>query len=103
VTWVHLSLPLVIVVGVAVSLMGSHLAGAAGRHEGEAVANRWSRFLGGRSGLERARRWFDRHSGPAVFIGRLLLAVRRKRPPPAWPRPAAELMSMGASERRRAG
>jgi membrane protein DedA with SNARE-associated domain len=37
---------------------------------------RWARFLGGRSGIERAQRWFDRYGGRAVFIGRLLPVVR---------------------------
>ena len=73
---VHLSLPLVIVTGVAGNVIGSYLAWAAGRYGGEAVANRWSRVLGDRSGIERARHWFDRYGGHAVFIGRLLPVVR---------------------------
>ena len=43
---VHLSLPLVIVAGLAGNVIGSYLAWAAGRYGGEAAANRWSRFLG---------------------------------------------------------
>jgi membrane protein DedA with SNARE-associated domain len=73
---VHLSLPLVIVAGVAGNVVGSYLAWTAGRYGGAAAANRWSRFLGGGSGIERARRWFDRYGGRAVFIGRLLPVVR---------------------------
>lgn len=73
---VHLSLPLVILAGVAGNVVGSYLAWAAGWYGGEAAANRWSRFLGGRSGLERARRWFDRYGGRTVFFGRLLPVVR---------------------------
>jgi phospholipase C len=73
---VHLSLSLVIVAGVAGNVIGSYLAWAAGRYGGEAAAHRWSRFLGGRSGIERAQRWFDRYGGRAVFIGRLLPVVR---------------------------
>jgi membrane protein DedA with SNARE-associated domain len=73
---VHLSLPLVIVTGVAGNVIGGYLARAAGRYGGEAAANRWSRVLGGRSGIERARRWFDRYGGRAVFIGRLLPVMR---------------------------
>jgi len=72
----HLSLALVILAGVAGNVIGSYLAWAVGRYGGEAAANRWSRFLGGRSGIERARRWFDRYGGRAVFIGRLLPVVR---------------------------
>ena len=41
--------------------------GAVGRYGGEAVRDRWSRFLGGRAGIERAQRWFDRYGGRAVF------------------------------------
>jgi membrane protein DedA with SNARE-associated domain len=79
----HLSLPLVIVTGVAGNVIGSYLAWAAGWYGGEAAANRWSRVLGGRSGIERARRGFDRYGGRAVFIGRLLLVVRTFISPPA--------------------
>ena len=57
---VHLSLPLVIVVGVAGNVIGSYLAWAAGRYGGEAATHRW----------------FDRYGGRAVFIGRLLPVVR---------------------------
>ena len=72
----HLSLPLVIVVGVVGNVIGSYLAWGAGWYGGEAAARRWSRFLGGRSGIERARRWFDRYGGRAVLVGRLLPVVR---------------------------
>jgi membrane protein DedA with SNARE-associated domain len=73
---VHLSLPLVIAAGVAGNVIGSYLAWAAGRYGGEAAARRWSSFLGGQSGIERAQRWFDRYGGRAVLIGRLLPVVR---------------------------
>ena len=73
---VHLNLALVIVAGVAGNVIGSYLAWAAGRYGGEAATHRWSRFLGGRSGIERSQRWFDRYGGRAVFIGRLLPVVR---------------------------
>lgn len=73
---VHLSLPLVIVVGVAGNVIGSYVAWAVGRYGGEAATRRWSSFLGGQSGLARAQRWFDRYGGRAVLIGRLLPAVR---------------------------
>jgi len=72
----HLNLALVIVAGVVGNVIGSYLAWAAGWYGGEAAARRWSRFLGGRSGVERAPRWFDRYGGRAVFIGRLLPVVR---------------------------
>jgi membrane protein DedA with SNARE-associated domain len=76
VTGVHLNLALVIAAGVAGNIIGSYLAWAVGRYGGEAVTRRWSHFLGGRSGLERAQRWFDRYGGRAVFFGRLLPVVR---------------------------
>ena len=72
----HLNLVLVIVAGVAGNVLGSYLAWAAGRYGGEAATRRWSRFLGGPSGIERSQRWFDRYGGRAVFIGRLLPVVR---------------------------
>ncbi len=62
--------------GVAGNVIGSYLAWAAGRYGGEAAANRWSRVLGGRSGIERARRWFDHYGGRAVFVGSLLPVVQ---------------------------
>ena len=72
----HLNLVLVIAAGVVGNVIGSYLAWAAGRYGGEAATRRWSRFLGGTSGIERAQRWFDRYGGRAVFIGRLLPVVR---------------------------
>ena len=72
----HLNLALVIVAGVVGNVIGSYLAWAVGWYGGEAATRRWSRFLGGTSGVERAHRWFDRYGGRAVFIGRLLPVVR---------------------------
>jgi len=73
---VHLNLALVIAAGVAGNVIGSYLAWAVGWRGGEAATRRWSRFLGGRSGIERSQRWFDRYGGWAVFIGRLLPVIR---------------------------
>jgi membrane protein DedA with SNARE-associated domain len=72
----HLNLVLVIVAGVAGNVIGSYVAWAVGRYGGDAATRRWSRFLGGRSGIERSQRWFDRYGGRAVFFGRLLPVVR---------------------------
>ena len=72
----HLNLALVIVAGVAGNVIGSYVAWAAGWYGGEAATRRWSRFLGGRSGIERSQRWFGRYGGRAVFIGRLVPVVR---------------------------
>jgi membrane protein DedA with SNARE-associated domain len=72
----HLNLLLVIAVGVVGNVIGSYAAWAAGRYGGDAASRRWSSFLGGQSGIDRAQRWFDRYGGRAVFIGRLLPVVR---------------------------
>ena len=73
----HLSLPLVIVAGVAGNVVGSYLAWAVGRWGGQAAVRRW----GGRVWLrehdiEVANRWFGRYGPRAVLIGRLLPVVR---------------------------
>jgi len=73
---VHLNLALVIAAGVAGNVIGSYVAWAVGWYGSEAATRRWSRFLGGRSGIERSQRWFDRYGGRAVFFGRLLPVVR---------------------------
>jgi membrane protein DedA with SNARE-associated domain len=73
---VHLSLALVIAVGVAANLAGSYIAWAAGRYGGQSAARRRGRLDVAGGGLERAQRWFDRYGGRAVFFGRLLPAVR---------------------------
>lgn len=46
------------------------------RYGGQSAGQRWERLGVGIGGLERAQRWFDRYGGHAVFIGRLLPAVR---------------------------
>ena len=80
---VHLNLALVIVAGVAGNVLGSYLAWAAGRYGGEAATRRWSRFLGGRSGIERSQRWFEPlrrpgrlHRAPAARGADVHLAAR---------------------------
>jgi hypothetical protein len=55
--------------------------GRVGLHTGTLRVNDASRRSdgggrGSRSGIERARHWFDRYGGRAVFIGRLLPVVR---------------------------
>jgi len=74
---VHLSLVLVIAVGVAGNVVGSYIAWAVGWYGGEPAWQRWGRRLpGGVDGLARSQRWFDRYGGRAVFFGRLLPVVR---------------------------
>ncbi len=74
---VHLSLALVITVGVAGNVAGSYVAWAVGRYGGEPA---WRRLrgsaAGGDHGLVRAQRWFGRYGGRSVLIGRLLPGVR---------------------------
>jgi membrane protein DedA with SNARE-associated domain len=74
---VHLSLALVIVVGVAGNIAGSYIAWAVGRYGGQTAWRRLTRFVAGSDdGLARAQRWFDRHGARSVFIGRLLPVIR---------------------------
>jgi membrane protein DedA with SNARE-associated domain len=75
---VHLSLPLVIGVGVAGNVAGSYVAWAAGLYGGRAVWRRFGRrfALGGEDSIRRSQRWFDRWGGRAVFFGRLLPVIR---------------------------
>ena len=74
---VHLSLPLVIGVGVAGNVAGSYVAWAAGFYGGRAAWRRLGRFaLGGEDSIRRSQRWFDRWGGRAVFFGRLLPVIR---------------------------
>ena len=74
---VHLSLALVIAVGVVANVVGSYIAWAVGRYGGEPAWRRWSRFaVGGEDGMARAQRWFDKYGGRAVFFGRLLPVIR---------------------------
>jgi membrane protein DedA with SNARE-associated domain len=77
VSGVHLSLPLVIGVGVAGNVAGSHVAWAAGLYGGRAAWRRLGRFApGGEDSIRRSQRWFDRWGDRAVFFGRLLPVIR---------------------------
>ncbi len=74
---VHLSLALVIAVGVGGNLVGSYIAWAVGRYSGQSAWRRLTRFVaGGDDGMARAQRWFDRYGARSVFIGRLLPVIR---------------------------
>ena len=74
---VHLSLALVIAVGVAGNVVGSYIAWAVGRYGGQTAWRRLTRFVaGGDDGMARAQRWFDRNGARSVFIGRLLPVIR---------------------------
>jgi membrane protein DedA with SNARE-associated domain len=74
---VHLSLALVIAVGVAGNVVGSYIAWAVGRYGGQTAWRRMTRFVAGSDdGMTRAQRWFDRNGASSVFIGRLLPVIR---------------------------
>jgi membrane protein DedA with SNARE-associated domain len=73
----HLSLALVIAVGVAGNVVGSYVAWAVGRYGGQTAWGRLTRFIAGSDeGIARAQRWFDRNGARSVFIGRLLPVIR---------------------------
>jgi membrane protein DedA with SNARE-associated domain len=74
---VHLSLILVIAVGVAANMVGSYIAWAVGRYGGQNAWGRVARFAAGSDdGVARAQRWFDKYGARSVFIGRLLPVIR---------------------------
>jgi membrane protein DedA with SNARE-associated domain len=74
---VHLSLALVIVVGVAGNVVGSYIAWAVGRYGGQTAWRRLTRLVAGSDeGTARAQRWFDRNGARSVFFGRLLPVIR---------------------------
>jgi membrane protein DedA with SNARE-associated domain len=73
----HLSLAGVIVAGLLGNVVGSYVAWAVGRYGGQPALRRWgNRFWIREHDLDRASRWFDRHGGKAVLIGRVLPVVR---------------------------
>jgi membrane protein DedA with SNARE-associated domain len=74
---VHLSLALVITVGVVGNVVGSYIAWAVGRYGGQDAWRRLTRFAAGSDdGLARAQGWFDRYGARSVFLGRLLPVIR---------------------------
>jgi membrane protein DedA with SNARE-associated domain len=74
---VHLSLALVIAVGVAGNVVGSYIAWAVGRFGGQGAWRRLTKLAAGSDdGTARAQRWFDKYGARSVFIGRLLPVIR---------------------------
>ena len=73
---VHLSLAVVIAVGVAGNLVGSYIAWAVGRYSGQGVWRGLTKLAAGGDGRARAQRWFDKYGARSVFIGRLLPVIR---------------------------
>jgi membrane protein DedA with SNARE-associated domain len=73
----HPSLILVMVAGVAGNVAGSYVAWVVGRYGGQSIWHRWGGYVWLRAhDLDPAERWFARYGASAVFIGRLLPAVR---------------------------
>ena len=73
----HLSLVGVILAGATGNLVGSIVAYALAARFGEPLLLGPGRWVGiSRSHLDLARRWFDRHGLLAIFVGRMLPAVR---------------------------
>lgn len=73
----HLSLAVVMVVGVAGSMAGSWLAYWAGAAGGRPLIDRFGRYLLLRPHeVDRAHDWFERHGQGAVFFARLIPLVR---------------------------
>jgi membrane protein DedA with SNARE-associated domain len=74
---VHMSLAVVIAVGVAGNLAGSYIAWAVGRYGAQGAWRRVMEFASGSEhGMARAQRWFDKYGARSVFIGRLLPVIR---------------------------
>lgn len=73
----ELNLILVMVVGVAATLVGSWLAYGIGYAGGRPLIDRWGRYLLMRPHeVDRAHAWFERHGQGAVFFSRMLPLVR---------------------------
>ena len=73
----HLSLGLVIVVGIAGSVCGSLLAYVVGRTGGRALVDRYGKYvLLSHSDLDKAEAWFSRRGEWMVLYGRVLPFIR---------------------------
>jgi membrane protein DedA with SNARE-associated domain len=72
-----LSLGLVVLWGIAGSLIGSWLAYALGAWGGRPAIDRWGRYLLLRPHeVDRAHEWFERRGAAVVFLGRLVPLIR---------------------------
>ena len=77
----HLNFALVVLAGTAGSVLGALPLYGVGRWVGQARLLRWTERHGhwlavSPDDVRGARRWFDRHGGKAVLIGRLVPGVR---------------------------
>ncbi|MFL5864349.1 MAG: DedA family protein [Solirubrobacteraceae bacterium] len=73
----HLTLPGIIIAGVAGDVAGASIAygiGYFGQHE--VLEAQGSKLHVSASGLERAHRWFDRYGSPVIFFSRLIPFIR---------------------------
>lgn len=72
-----LSLPAVILVGVAGEVVGAYIAWAIGRSGGRALVDRYGKYvLLTHHDLDRAERWYGRHERWGVFGSRLIPVIR---------------------------
>src|SRR6478736_1143424 len=72
-----LSLPWVVIWGIAGSMVGSWLAYALGAWGGRPAIDRWGRYLLLRPHeVDRAHAWFERRGEAVVFLGRLVPLIR---------------------------
>ncbi len=72
-----LSLPGVIIAGVAGEVVGAFIAWFIGRTGGRAFVERWGKYvLVSTHDLDRAEAWYDRHGPWGVFVSRLVPVIR---------------------------
>jgi membrane protein DedA with SNARE-associated domain len=72
-----LSVPWVVIWGIAGSMVGSWLAYALGAWGGRPAIDRWGRYLLLRPHeVDRAHAWFERRGEAVVFLGRLVPLIR---------------------------
>jgi membrane protein DedA with SNARE-associated domain len=73
----NLSMPGVIIAGVAGDMAGASIAYSIGYFGSrELLERQGSKLHVSRSGLDRAHRWFERYGSPVIFISRMLPLVR---------------------------
>lgn len=73
----HLTLALVIVVGIAGEMVGSYVSYVVGRTGGRAFVDRFGRFLLlSHRDLDRSEAWFRRRGEPTVLVARVVPVVR---------------------------
>jgi undecaprenyl-diphosphatase len=73
----HLSLPIVIAIGVLAAILGDNIGYLIGRRGGRALLLRHGRrFLLTPESIRKAERFFDRHGAKTVFVGRFITGLQ---------------------------